>query len=170
MDLTHTFTGREALTDAHTDAASAYIIEDYPYGRLRCQMRVWMEYRAGHGFRKVTQTQNPKTGRWNAPKKSTYYPVMVLTRDLGTGHIGCHTLGNYETDDDITGFETYYAAALTPEHRKEIRMLRILNRAQSKLTFECRPVEPGEDMSGHRESTARIWGQALQLAAREIPA
>jgi hypothetical protein len=58
----------------HTSVATAYHITDYPYGfKLRCEMKVWLEYREGMGVRMVTQTSNPKKpGVWNKPKASTY--------------------------------------------------------------------------------------------------
>jgi hypothetical protein len=53
------------------------MIEDYPYGRLRCKRRVWLESDAKRGFRFVAQTENPKNGRWNAPHKSTYGEIAA---------------------------------------------------------------------------------------------
>lgn len=57
----------------HTDENSAYLVNDYPYGfKLRTKIRYWLESDPKKGFRFVSQTMNPKTERWNAPKKSTY--------------------------------------------------------------------------------------------------
>lgn len=57
----------------HTDMNSAYLVEDYPYGRqLRCRIRYWLESSPSKGFRFVSQTEDPKTKRWNKPKASTY--------------------------------------------------------------------------------------------------
>jgi hypothetical protein len=58
---------------------------DYPYGRLRCTATWELEFNDRKGFRTVFQTINPKTGRLNAPKKSTYSPIIVLTQDNITG-------------------------------------------------------------------------------------
>ncbi len=64
----------------HATPETAYLVEDYPYGfRLRCQIRFWLEFKKGHGFRLVSQTSNPKTEAarglpagtvWNKPKAS----------------------------------------------------------------------------------------------------
>jgi hypothetical protein len=51
--------------------------DDYPYGRLKCNIKFWVEFVKGKGFRWVSQTTNPKNGRLNAPKKSTYSQFMV---------------------------------------------------------------------------------------------
>lgn len=69
----------------HTDENSAYLVDDYPYGfRLRTKIRYWLESDPKKGFRFVSQTMNPKTERWNAPKKSTYSTFggcMYLDKD-----------------------------------------------------------------------------------------
>lgn len=61
----------------HISEETAHTVDDYPYGRLRCKRRVWLESDPKRGFRLVTQTQNPKNGRWNAPHKSTYTEVAA---------------------------------------------------------------------------------------------
>lgn len=51
-------------------------IEDYPYGfKLRCTLIDSMEFNPKKGYRHVTQTTDPRTGRKNAPKKSTYSTI-----------------------------------------------------------------------------------------------
>lgn len=58
------------------------ISENYPYGfKLRTTKTDFIEFSARHGFRHCSTTINPKTGRTNNPKKSTYYSVMVLGTD-----------------------------------------------------------------------------------------
>jgi hypothetical protein len=55
------------------------ISENYPYGfNLRTVKTDWIEFNPKHGFRHLSQTINPKTGRANNPKKSTYYSVALL--------------------------------------------------------------------------------------------
>ena len=38
-----------------------FIVDSYPYGRLRCICKFWIESVKGKGDRWVKQTQNPKT-------------------------------------------------------------------------------------------------------------
>jgi len=59
---------------------------DYPYGRLRTSMFFSLEWNKKKGYRSTRQTINPKTGLLNKPKKSTYYPIMLLREDVETGH------------------------------------------------------------------------------------
>ncbi|MCP4498880.1 MAG: hypothetical protein GY822_02805, partial [Deltaproteobacteria bacterium] len=67
----------DVLSGKHDSAETAFIIDDYPYGRKRTQMKVWVESKGKTGQRTMRQTKNPKTGRWNKPKASTY--------SIGTG-------------------------------------------------------------------------------------
>lgn len=72
----------------HTSPETASLMPDSPYGfRLRCQMRVWLESRKGHGYRMMTQTSNPKNAGlvWNKPKASIYSYVGYPPH--GRGHV-----------------------------------------------------------------------------------
>ena len=85
----------------HTSEATAYLIADYPYGfKLRCQMRVWLEFKEGKGWRMVTQTSNPKKNNiWNKPKMSTYSELGGNLFLDSEGHIqwtGCSIYSTYE--------------------------------------------------------------------------
>lgn len=55
-------------------------ITDYPFGRHRTTGKAWLEFSARHGFRFCRQLVNPKTGRYCAPKKSTYYECALPIR------------------------------------------------------------------------------------------
>ena len=58
------------------------VVEDYPYGfKLRTTLYHSIEFFPKKGYRIVTQTVNPKTGRVNAPKKSTYDNLIVRYYD-----------------------------------------------------------------------------------------
>ena len=121
----------------HTSPATAYVVEDYPYGfRLRCTMRHWIEFKRGHGFRHVTQTSNPKKAGdvWNKPRAGTYHPVLVLTVDED-GRVEGDGLNLYASDERIDTFEERHAAALTDEHRAALRFLRAANRTAGRISF-----------------------------------
>jgi len=73
-------------------------IENYPYGySLKTTMFDSVEFNPKKGFRHVRQTINPKTGKLNAEKKSTYYPFMMRFMDH-EGHIKTYA-------HDFNGFE-----------------------------------------------------------------
>lgn len=89
----------------HTSPDTAYMIEDYPYGRLRCKRKVWLEHNAKHGYRFVAQTENPKNGRWNAPHKSTYIDVAAcMYVDTDTGHVEWTGIGVYTSAGEALKF------------------------------------------------------------------
>lgn len=74
------------------------ISENYPYGfKLRTTKTDFLEFSPKHGFRHCSFTVNPKTGRVNATKKSTYYPGMLLYRDEN-GHTKSTALHFYGDD------------------------------------------------------------------------
>ncbi len=75
------------------------VVEDYPYGRLRTKATYGIEFKAGKGFRSTFQTVNPKTGRINNPKKSTYSHIVILYKEVETGYVKA-----YHTD--INGAES----------------------------------------------------------------
>lgn len=95
----------------HTSSETAYIIADYPYGfRLRCQMKVWLEFKASKGWRMVSQTSNPKKPGlvWNTPKASTY-------RELGgnlyldeNNHVQWEGISIYQGLADLEAFAAKY--------------------------------------------------------------
>jgi len=59
-------------------------VANYPYGyTLKTTLFDTIEFNAKKGYRHVTQTINPKTGKLNAPKKSTYYAFTVRYTDWG---------------------------------------------------------------------------------------
>lgn len=58
------------------------ITENYPYGfKVKTRKVNWIEFSPKKGFRHVSQTIDPKTGRLNNPKKSIYYTLGILGVD-----------------------------------------------------------------------------------------
>lgn len=86
----------------HTSFETAYIIQDYPYGRtLRCKKACWLEYKENKGWRFCYQTTNPKKAGevWNAVKAGTYAPVAAEMYLDEKEHIGYSCLGDYDGSD-----------------------------------------------------------------------
>lgn len=77
----------------HTDQNTAYVVDDYPYGRvLRCKIRYWVHTNNKGAQRFMSQTTNPKRAGevWNKPKASTYSAMVILYRDAVKGHVHGH--------------------------------------------------------------------------------
>jgi len=87
----------------HDSMKNAYVIEDYPYGRLRTQMRVWVESVPKKGDRVWRQTLNPKTQKWNKPKKSTFSPILFLYKDE-KDHVHSRGISQYSSPDEVKSF------------------------------------------------------------------
>jgi len=89
----------------HTSEATAYEVADYPYGyNLRCKIRYWIEFKPKHGFRFVSQTLNPKNGRWNKPKPSIYIEFGMAMYLDAENHVQFRGIGQYSSAEDILAF------------------------------------------------------------------
>lgn len=141
--------GLRVLT-GHTSQETAYVQPDYPYGRHRCQRRVWIETKPKQGQRFVAQTQDPKRLRWNAPHASTYSPIKVLVLDERPEsdtyeHVLTYVLGNHATEPQIDAFIAKFGVALDSDYaRNAIKFLRALARASAKIEFKLVPSDSPE--------------------------
>ena len=122
----------QTLPPLYTSPETAYVIDDYPYGFvLRCQKRVWVEYKPKRGYRIVEQTSNPKRPGlvWNKPKASVYHFLMVLTLDE-KDHIGIAALNAVgDSIEKIDAFAELHAEGLTEAREQNaLEFLRALRR------------------------------------------
>jgi hypothetical protein len=114
----------EALK-GHVSMETAYLVKDYPYGfRLRCQIKYWLEFKKGKGFRFVSQTSNPKAEAgngspagtvWNKPKASTYTENAAFMFLDSNGHVQWHGLGIYADAAESRAFLEAYGAHINDE-------------------------------------------------------
>lgn len=75
-------------------------VDSYPYGRLRTTAFFGTEFKPSKGYRSTFQTINPKNGRKNAIKNSTYYTLMVLFQNTENGHYD-HVGFSMDSDESI---------------------------------------------------------------------
>lgn len=85
----------------HTSEDTAYVVDSYPYGGLRCRIKFWIEQHPTRGFRFVSQTENPKTLRWNNPKKSQYSLLGECLYLDENNHVKAKALTEYSGVKDI---------------------------------------------------------------------
>lgn len=79
-------------------------VEDYPYGfKLRTTLYDSIEFKNKKGFRHVTQTINPKTGKLNKPKASTYSFFKIRIFDENN-HIKTISISSLSGKDSIVKF------------------------------------------------------------------
>jgi hypothetical protein len=153
----------------HTSPETAYVVDDYPYGfRLRCQIRYWLEFKPGHGFRLVGQTSNPTHPGlvWNKPKPGVYYAVAVMVLD-DQGHTTIDTLsaGGRSDEARIIAYEQQHAAALTDDHCTAIRYVRASTKMHESVTFEIKPDDGSPRQT--REEQRGILTRALAAGYRD---
>lgn len=106
----------------HTSEETAYIVEDYPWGfRLRTTIRYWIESKEGAkgGQRFVSQTIDPRTGRWCKPKKSTYKSLCVMFLDENE-HVRYEALSYNDYQEWIDKFKTRHS-----EHLNEFQQSKL---------------------------------------------
>lgn len=120
----------------HTSFETAYLVEDYPYGRLRCKIWFWVEANK-KGFRFCSRTENPKTGRLNAPKCGQYYKVAGAMYLDDVGHVKFSGLSEYSKPAEYQAFFLSFPLA-------DKRRASLLARERSDMYY--RVVKSGKKM------------------------
>lgn len=100
------------LPGVHVSEETAYLISDYPYGRLRCQKRVWLETSPRKGVRMVTRTSNPKRGNdWNNASKAGVYSRYGGTLYLDeNNHVQFAGVTEYDNFDELQKWAAIFGA------------------------------------------------------------
>jgi len=102
---TQTLTTASNILAGYTSIERPYEVKDYPYGFiLRTSQFYWIESKAGKGDRLGTYTIDPRNGRKNKPKYSTYYTFMWMYLDEN-GHVQTGHLDSYEREIFAARFE-----------------------------------------------------------------
>lgn len=122
------------LIFGHTSAETALEVGNYPYGRLRTTIRYWIET-TKNGDRFVAQTINPKNGRLNAPKKSTYSEAMVLYRDRSNFHIGTVGVSMYLDPELLQHFLDITEGRLSDLQRAKVARVIAMNKVFANVTW-----------------------------------
>jgi len=129
----------QVLPSTHNSPESAYVINDYPFGRkLRCFKRVWVE-RTNKGskkgcFRVMEQTTKrevnyikdqyetapvDKPELWNKPKAGRYGLLKILYIDPETGYVERSGLMEFPWNEHILKFNAMFGEYLD-EFQKSI--------------------------------------------------
>jgi len=151
----------------HTDPETAYNVEDYPYGfRLRTCIRYWVETKKGHGQRMVSQTKNPKTGRWNKPKAGTYCPVILMGIDE-QNHVVNKGLSPYDSLEVIEMFQLWGLKHLTEWQIGALDYLKAQRRADKHVTVTIHTCQPGCTIEHQTiKEQQQIMGRAVAYEMR----
>jgi hypothetical protein len=144
----------------HTDEATARLINDYPYGGMRCRIKFWLESSKTKGFRFVSQTENPKTFRWNAPKKSTYVTLAACMYLDENNHTQWQSLRGDKAQETLD-----FIAAFPQADLSNIKALVIIRLRQTRITSEGKavwsiggvPQMPSEDDIARAKEEVVLW-------------
>lgn len=117
---------------------NAYVVENYPWGfSLRTKIRYWVETndKKNGGQRFCSQTVNPKTGVWCAPKKGIYHGVVIMFLDENE-HVKFIATHPYDTLEDLLSLEEKHKDNLTDYQLKSLRIQCNFQRVMSKVTWK----------------------------------
>lgn len=157
----------------HTTEATAYMVNDYPYGRkVRCRIRYWLESGGKRGWRFVSQTENPRTGQWNKPKKSTYALFAAGMFLDEQGHVHWQGIDRGDKPETVLAFVRTFTEADVSRIRQiadeHIRLLAGL--ISGKAYFTVNGVrQPRTDAQNERDSAElAAWEQVLVWSKKGV--
>ena len=120
----------------HTSEETAYIIKDYPWGfRMRTEQRAWIESNK-NGDRFIVRTKDPRSGKWCAPKKSSYSFVKVLFLDE-QGHLQTFSLTNFGDEKTILEFYEQHKENLNPFQLAQIKQRLAVEKVMKDVSVKC---------------------------------
>lgn len=135
--------------------AKPYVVADYPYGfRLRTQIRYWVET-TGRGQRLVSQTMDPKRGRWNKPKASTYSNIVLAALDENR-HVVNVGISTYSLEE-AQAFEAAYGAALSQYQHAELTNMQKLLEVYAKVEYSARVKKFRNLRTGEISSSVSVF-------------
>lgn len=116
----------------HTSLETAYKVDNYPYGfRLRTSIFYWIETTPKRGDRFCSCTLNPKNGKMNAPKKSTYYAIAFMYLNE-KNHVTWHPIHNSDMGDKAVKFgELMGVDNMNKEQKKQYNALLGINEVKT---------------------------------------
>ncbi len=127
--------------------AEKVTVENYPYGyTLKTTLFDTLEFSEKKGYRHVTQTINPKNGRLNNPKKSTYDDVKVRYYDENN-HIKVKTFSFFT--DGVKGlnrFLSFLAENKEVFTTEEIKHFCLMINAGSKVSMKSMVIYCGSKL------------------------
>lgn len=134
-------------------------VKEYPYGfRLKTTLTDFIEFDPKKGYRHCTQTIDPRNGRVNKPKKSTYHPLLVRFYDE-KGHI--KTLGfDFNGDKALNSACKFIAANFDIFTSDEIKYLYSVVYSMAILDYKATCIYGGSDPEILKQFYTGFWATA----------
>lgn len=159
----------------HTSQATAYMIDDYPYGRtLRCRRRVWIEGHPKHGYRFVSQTEHPTKKVWNKPHTSTYVDVAACLYLNDENHVEWACVTAYtEAKEALEFAETFGAkcegaARLVDWAGRKARLALKFSTGDAYITMNGVRQERDDTQKANDRAESETWAQVAGLIKSQI--
>lgn len=156
----------------HTSFETAYVVQDWPWGyKLRTEKRFWIESNKS-GDRQVTQTLDPRTNKWCAPKKSTYYPVKIfytsdekkiVTQGEEVEQLRTEIFDRYN-NEEIKSFYELHKENLNDFQKAQIKKWIGFNEAMKDVTFSFKSGYSLDEEKEIEEKNQQIMGKIFALA------
>ena len=152
----------------HVSRETAYQVSSYPYGRLRCKIWFWLEYGGDNkGWRFCSQTENPKNGRLNAPKKGTYSKFAMNMYLDENDHVQVKAVNEYSSAQEVYDF----VKAFYSKEMDSTTLNTLMGWCKAKYRYERTCVEkkasPYGPLSEHRveecAQNMRMWWRCHNL-------
>lgn len=160
---------------------SGFIVENYPYGFKRTQIKYWVETKK-NSQRFCSVTLNPKTNLWNKPKYSTYTDLILMFRQKETEHIKSYHFNLTYSDEEefnklleflgdyrnnyINNFLKLCSAVY--ETRKHIKVSVRARQFKNKVTGEIVESIPIFNLKDYEEVTDREQDERQKEVKKDI--
>tara|TARA_R110000868_G_scaffold410704_1_gene699968 strand:+ start:756 stop:1322 length:567 start_codon:yes stop_codon:yes gene_type:complete len=136
---------------------------NYPYSfNLKTTLFDSIEFNSKKGYRHITQTINPKTGRVNNPKKSTYSPLLFRYYDE-KGHIKTMS-HHFNGDKEINIGAKFMAENFDLFSAEEINYIYTLIYSMARIDFKATCIYGGSKP----EDLKPLYTDFLTLCAKGI--
>lgn len=157
----------------HTSPETAFLVADYPYGRkVRCRIRYWLEKDPKKGFRFVSQTENPRTLAWNAPKRSTYVRFAAAMYRDGEGRVTWSGVSEYASAEEVLTFVASHPDAdvslLAPFVEAKLAFERAYGAGRVVMTINGEPQPLSESEKGRVAEEVEVWSKARDVLAERM--
>lgn len=128
----------EIIKEIQNNEDNAFVVKNYPYGFKKTLKKFWIET-TKRGDRLCGMTLNPKTNKWNKPKKTTYCDVMVLVK-MDNGHIKTSSWGiAYTSLEDLDKFLSFIGDyPLNDFQKNKIEMGKKVYKIREGITYEIK--------------------------------
>jgi hypothetical protein len=120
--------------------------DNYPYGRERATAYYSIEYVKNKGCRSVFQTINPKNGRINNPKKSTYYRIILPCEIVSNGHFDSVGYLDFNGSDAINKGLVFMSDFYSCFTKPQIEESALVALAMIKIDMRAQVIYKGSDL------------------------